>query len=103
MLPARNIEIDHVKNYQIQELFEANTYILFCVGSVVAFLIDGPEEVSFYLKTESNLRNAVSLKKNTYGYDEISTKLLKASSVYISSPLNHLCNKLKIRCNETTF
>jgi hypothetical protein len=35
-----------------------------------------------------------SLKpKNSHGYDEISTNLLKASSVYISSPLNHLCNK----------
>jgi hypothetical protein len=30
--------------------------------------------------------------KNTFGYNEISTKLLKLSSVYISSPLNHKCN-----------
>jgi Notch-like protein len=35
-----------------------------------------------------------SLKpKNSHGYDEISTSLLKTSSVYISSPLNHICNK----------
>jgi hypothetical protein len=51
--------------------------------------------------------------KNAHGYDEISTNLLKTSSVYISSALNHICNKslssgilsstLKIRCSETTF
>jgi hypothetical protein len=34
-----------------------------------------------------------SLKpKNTYGYDEISTNLLKIRSIYISSPLNHIYN-----------
>jgi hypothetical protein len=33
-----------------------------------------------------------SLKlKNTCGYDDISTKLLKITSVYITSPLNHIC------------
>jgi hypothetical protein len=35
-----------------------------------------------------------SLKsKNTYGYDGISTKILKASIPFISSPLTHICNK----------
>ena len=35
-----------------------------------------------------------SLKtKNSFGYDEISTKLLKISSPFISSPLTHICNK----------
>jgi hypothetical protein len=35
-----------------------------------------------------------SLKsKNAYGCDEISTKLLKISSPFISSPLNYICNK----------
>jgi hypothetical protein len=34
-----------------------------------------------------------SLKpKNTYGYDEIPTNLLKVRAVYINSPLNHICN-----------
>ena len=32
--------------------------------------------------------------KNTYGYDEISTKILKISSNYITSPLTHICNKI---------
>ena len=32
--------------------------------------------------------------KNTYGYNEIPTKLLKLSSVYISLPLNHICKML---------
>jgi hypothetical protein len=30
--------------------------------------------------------------KKTCGYDEISTKLLKISSAYITSTLNHICN-----------
>jgi hypothetical protein len=41
-------------------------------------------------ETENILK---SLKpKNTCGYDEISTKLLKISSAHITSPLNHICN-----------
>jgi len=35
-----------------------------------------------------------SLKsKNVYGCNEISTKLLKMSSPFISSPLSYICNK----------
>jgi len=35
-----------------------------------------------------------SLKtKNSYGYDEISTKVLKISVTYICSPLTYICNK----------
>lgn len=32
--------------------------------------------------------------ENAFGYDEISTKLLKVCSPLINSPLNHICNKL---------
>ena len=32
--------------------------------------------------------------KNSCGYDEISTKILKISSPFISSPLNYICNKI---------
>jgi len=36
-----------------------------------------------------------SLKtKNSYGYDEISTKILKISCPFIISPLNYICNKI---------
>jgi len=36
-----------------------------------------------------------SLKtKNSYGYDEISTKILKISGPFISSPINYTCNKM---------
>jgi hypothetical protein len=36
-----------------------------------------------------------SLKtKNSYGYDEISTKILKISRPFISSPINYICNKM---------
>jgi len=36
-----------------------------------------------------------SLKtKNSYGYDEISTKILKRSGPFISSPINYICNKM---------
>ena len=31
--------------------------------------------------------------KNSHGYDEISTKLLKISATYICSPLTYICNK----------
>ena len=35
-----------------------------------------------------------SLKtKNTYSYDEISTKVLKIRATYICSPLTYICNK----------
>ncbi|PNF17558.1 hypothetical protein B7P43_G15556, partial [Cryptotermes secundus] len=51
--------------------------------------------INLKFSTRKEIENIIkSLKpKNSHGYDEISTKLLKASSVYISSPLNHLCNK----------
>ena len=32
--------------------------------------------------------------KNTYGYDEVSTKILKISSNYITSPLTYICNRV---------
>jgi len=36
-----------------------------------------------------------SLKtKNSYGYDEISTEILKISCPFISSPINYICNKM---------
>ena len=36
-----------------------------------------------------------SLKtKNSYGYDEISPKILKISGPFISFPLNYICNKI---------
>jgi hypothetical protein len=31
--------------------------------------------------------------KNSHGYDGITTEMLKVSAPYISSPLNHICNK----------
>jgi hypothetical protein len=30
---------------------------------------------------------------NLHGYDGITTKMLKVSALYISSPLNYMCNK----------
>jgi hypothetical protein len=36
-----------------------------------------------------------SLKpKNSFGYDEISTKILKLSAPFIRSPINYICNKM---------
>ena len=34
------------------------------------------------------------ITKNSYGYDEISTKILKISYPFISSTLNYICNKI---------
>jgi hypothetical protein len=33
-------------------------------------------------------------KKNSYGYHVISTKILKLSGTFISSPKNYICNKM---------
>jgi len=41
------------------------------------------DQIIKYLKT-----------KNPYGYDETSTKILKISSPFVSSPLNYICNKI---------
>jgi hypothetical protein len=35
--------------------------------------------------------------KDSRGYNEISTKILKISSPFISSPLNYICNKVLIK------
>jgi hypothetical protein len=47
------------------------------------------------LKSTKEVENMIkSLKpKNSSGYDGISTKLLKISFLFISSPLTHICNK----------
>ena len=40
-----------------------------------------------------------SLKaKNSCGYNEISTKILKISGPFISSPINYVCNKMLFWC-----
>jgi hypothetical protein len=40
-----------------------------------------------------------SLKtKYSYGYREISTRILKISCPFISSPLNYICNKILFWC-----
>jgi len=46
--------------------------------------------------TTSEIGNIIkTLKPKTlYGYDEISTKLLKITAPCISSPLNYICNKV---------
>ena len=37
----------------------------------------------------------MSLKSpNSSGYDEVSTKILKDCSPYITSPLNYICNRI---------
>jgi hypothetical protein len=49
--------------------------------------------------TTSETENIIkTLKpKNSYGYDEISTKLMKISAPFISSPLNYICNEVIIK------
>ena len=34
------------------------------------------------------------ITKNSYRYDEISPKILKISCLFISSPINYICNKM---------
>ena len=48
-----------------------------------------------YTKTEEIERIIKSLKtENSYGYDEISTKILKISCPFMSSTINYICNKM---------
>jgi hypothetical protein len=59
-----------------------------------AFNISYPN-INLKFTTAKEIEHVIkSLKpKNSHGYDEISTSLLKTNSVYIGSPLNHICNK----------
>jgi Notch-like protein len=54
--------------------------------------------IQLKFSTKKEIENVIkSLKpKNTCGYDEIFTKLLKMNSTYISSPLNHTRNSSSV-------
>jgi hypothetical protein len=43
-------------------------------------------------KETEKIINSLKTKESS-GYDEISTKILKTSAPFISSPLNYICNK----------
>jgi hypothetical protein len=47
---------------------------------------------SLSTKEVENIIKSLKLK-NCFGYDGISTKILKLSSLFISSPLTYICNK----------
>jgi len=47
---------------------------------------------SFSTKEIISIINSLKTK-NSFGYDEISPKILKIRANYISSPLTHICNK----------
>jgi hypothetical protein len=54
-----------------------------------------PSMESKYISTKEIEQIVKSFKtKNSYGYDEISTKILKLSSPFISSPINYICSKM---------
>jgi hypothetical protein len=59
-----------------------------------AFNISYPN-INLNFTTTKEIENIIkSIKpKNSRGYIEISTNLLKKSSVYVSSPFNHICNR----------
>jgi hypothetical protein len=46
--------------------------------------------------TTSEIENITNIlkPKNSYGYNEISTKLLKITAPFISAPVNYICNKV---------
>jgi hypothetical protein len=58
------------------------------------FTIPFPK-VKFNHSSTKEIGNVIiSLKpKNSHGYDDISVKILKTSSPFISSPLTYICNK----------
>jgi hypothetical protein len=60
-----------------------------------AFTKPYPSMKCKYTTTNEIKRIIKSLKtKNSYGYDEISTKILKISCPFLSSPINYICNKM---------
>ena len=44
------------------------------------------------LKETEKIINSLKIKESS-GYDEVSTKILKISAPFISSPLSYICNK----------
>jgi Notch-like protein len=60
-----------------------------------AFIKPYPSMECKYTTTQEIEQIIKSLKlKNSYGYDEISTKILKISCPFLSSPINYICNKM---------
>jgi len=60
-----------------------------------AFIKPYPSMESKYTSTKEIEQIIKSLKtKNSYGCNEISTKILKLSGPFISSPINYICNKM---------
>jgi len=58
-----------------------------------------PSMGSKYSSTKEIEQIIKSLKtKNSSGCDEISTKILKLSGPFISSPINYICNKMLFWC-----
>jgi hypothetical protein len=60
----------------------------------LAHAFDNPfPNIQLQFSTTKEIQNIIkSLNPKKSGYDEISTKLLKISSAYITSPLNHIHN-----------
>ncbi|PNF32061.1 hypothetical protein B7P43_G05729, partial [Cryptotermes secundus] len=86
---ATNINIDH-NDPKFQKLDDITPlhYLL------QSFKTPFPNINLKFLSSKDVEKVIKSLKtKNSFGYDEISTKLLKISSPFISSPLTHICNK----------
>jgi hypothetical protein len=50
-------------------------------------------DIKFNTSTKEIERIIKSIVKSSHGYDGITTKMLKVSAPYISSPLNYICNK----------
>jgi hypothetical protein len=60
------------------------------IGACCFMQLSLPKVYQIYM----TLQEMASLKtKFSYGYDKISTKLLKVSMPYIISPLTHICNE----------
>jgi hypothetical protein len=78
---------DSLENMR-HENFSAYTYFDQCVGDSfppVVFKSFSTQEIISIIKSFKT--------KISFGYDEISTKLLKISANYKCSPLTHICNK----------
>ena len=77
-----------------------NSYFFLLLDHPISYLINSfhqpfPKISWHYASTYEIEKNIKSLKsKNTGGYDEISTRILKLSAPYIISPLTYNCNAI---------
>jgi hypothetical protein len=85
---SKNINVDYCQTKNSVNNYDTSSYSL---KHVFQSSFPGIKHKGTTTKEIENI--IMSLKSsNSFGYDEILTKILKSCSSYISSPLNYICN-----------